>query len=159
MSIFPLKSSHPSSDEHLVAFLKEHQMEVPPSRPDFEDALMAQIMAMPSPENITDRHSASLPSSANYRFGNQLKKWWVAIPLAIVCLSGAGALWFRPSTPQFSVAEEEAIEKTLIASWSFTHGAEVSDLGEPINDSQGISNNELDLEAALQPIYESSEPE
>jgi len=162
MSIFPWLSSQGANakDQHLAAFLKEHTAAVPTARPDLEDTLMAQIMAMPLSEPNSEAKSVnSVNSPATYsdHFTPSYRKWWLTIPLALLCFSGAGALWLRPNAPQLTVAEEEVIEKTLVSVWSVNHNTEANDLGITSEESQLINHDELDLEAEIDLMYQSNE--
>jgi len=136
---------------------------VPTARPDLEDNLMAQIMAMPLSEPNSETKSVNLVNSVNTpatysdHSNPSHRKWWLTIPLALLCFSGAGALWLRPNAPHLTVAEEEVIEKTLVSVWSTDHSTEANDLGITSEESQLINHDELDLEAEINLMYQYNE--
>ncbi len=153
-SWFPFHRAAPEEsleDQRLVTFLKEHAATVPPATPDLENALMDQIMVMALPNSQLQQHSLE----SHHR--SHQHKWWVALSLVLVCFSGAGALWFRPNAPQLTIADEEAIEKSLVANWSVDQGNELNDLGLVSEESQSNNRDELDLENEIALIYQGND--
>jgi hypothetical protein len=108
----PSENSDDSSDDSLLAFLKQNKPIAPPPAPNFEQQLFAEISKYPqrSPKS----------SKANLR---RWLPWALLIPAAIA--TGITFNWVtnRSQYQMASISESEKteIEQSLISSWNMTN--------------------------------------
>ena len=135
----PSENSDDSSDQSLLAFLKQNKPIAPPPAPNFEQQLFAEISKYPqrSPKS----------SKANLR---RWLPWALLIPAAIA--TGITFNWVtnRSQYQMASISESEKaeIEQSLISSWNMTNDTTYQAVNAPTStDTQLLSDlSPLDYE-------------
>jgi hypothetical protein len=138
-----------SSQQNLLAFMKQNKPIAPLPDPDFEQSLFAEIQKYPqrSPKQILNR---------------QLKSWLpivFIVPTAIVALIGFswlnGRNNYQVAGNQLSDLEKSAIEQSLISSWNVTdtYPSNISGIADAnINANVNANTRDIEILQNLSPL-------